>query len=383
MSIAESSRFQLRYLEETVWGTTPASALKNFRCTGASLKQVNQTTVSEEIRSDRQITDLVRVGVSATARVDFEVSYGALDDFLEGALAADWVAPTAAGTILVDDPTVVIGDTTVHFDGITTLPAVGDVFTVAGDTQHYTIISTSVLTVADADFTFYPAAKVAWADNAAVTVKDFTLRNGTTPKSYTLEGEFSNITQFLCIKGCRVSSLSLSMRVGSIVTGTMELTGKIATIGGATAGTGAAVAAPTADVFDVVNLNGVKEGGTAIELVAIELTINGGARAQQVLGTSGLKGVGLGRFNVTGSLEAYFEDASIMTDYLAHTASGLEWILQDAAGNLVAFAIDKLRWTDGETPVDGNDTDVMQRYPFQAIMHPTTLKTLRLTRDAA
>ncbi|MGA9771643.1 MAG: P22 phage major capsid protein family protein [Blastocatellia bacterium] len=94
-------------------------------------------------------------------------------------LGFDWTSdddvPThtkvAAGTILVDQANVAVGDKTVHFDGVTTLPAAGDVFTVAGDSQTYVIISTSVLSTADADFTFEPAAQVAWADNAAVTFK--------------------------------------------------------------------------------------------------------------------------------------------------------------------------------------------------------------------
>jgi hypothetical protein len=77
----------------------------------------------------------------------------------------------AVGTILVDQADVAIGDTEVHFDGITTLPNVGDIFTVAGDTQMYIVTATSVLATADADFTFYPPAKVAWANDAAVTFK--------------------------------------------------------------------------------------------------------------------------------------------------------------------------------------------------------------------
>lgn len=314
MAIADSSRFQLRYVEEATWGTTPASALKNFRCTSANLKQVNQTVVSDELRSDRQITDLVRVGVSATASVSFEMSYGTLDDFLEGALSSDWTTDTG-------------------FSG-------------------------------------------------ALSGTDL-LANGTTVKSYSIEGEFANITQFLSLTGCRINSLSLSMRTGSIVTGTMEFMGKIAAIGATTVGTGAATAATTTDVISSVNLSGVLQSASAVELLGIDLTINNGTRAQQVLGTTGLKGVGLGRFNVTGSMEAYFEDSTIIADYLAHTASSLDWTLGDAAGNAIAFKVDKLKWSDGETAVDGNDADVVQRYPFQALMDATTLKTLRITRNPA
>lgn len=77
----------------------------------------------------------------------------------------------AAGTVLVDQADVEVGDTTVHFDGLTTKASAGDVFTVAGDTQTYVVVSASDLTSTDGDMTFYPPAVVAWANDAAVTFK--------------------------------------------------------------------------------------------------------------------------------------------------------------------------------------------------------------------
>ena len=73
---------------------------------------------------------------------------------------------TGAGTILVNQADVAVGDTTVTWDGGGTQMAAGDVFTVAGDTQTYAVKSATSTTV-----TFQPAAKVAWADNAAFTFK--------------------------------------------------------------------------------------------------------------------------------------------------------------------------------------------------------------------
>lgn len=77
----------------------------------------------------------------------------------------------AAGTVLVAQADVAIGDTTVTFDGLTTKPEAGDVFTVAGDTQTYTVSSSTTLATTASDVTFSPAARVAWADNAAVTFR--------------------------------------------------------------------------------------------------------------------------------------------------------------------------------------------------------------------
>ena len=77
----------------------------------------------------------------------------------------------AAGTVLVDQADIAVGDTSVHFDGFTTKASVGDVFTVDGDDQTYTVVTCSDLTGTDADLTISPAVKVAWDDDAAVTFK--------------------------------------------------------------------------------------------------------------------------------------------------------------------------------------------------------------------
>lgn len=100
-------------------------------------------------------------------------------------LGADWFmdqntpvhTEAQAGTPLIDDAGVAIGDTNVHFDGFTTKPEAGDIFTVAGDTQTYTVVSSTALAGTDSDVEFLPAAKVAWADNAAVTFKGDYVKN--------------------------------------------------------------------------------------------------------------------------------------------------------------------------------------------------------------
>jgi|TARA_R110000824_G_scaffold269755_1_gene458208 hypothetical protein len=79
---------------------------------------------------------------------------------------------TGAGTVLVNDASVAVGDTTLTWDGGGTAPAKGDIFTVAGDTQTYVVESSSATVI-----TMFPAAVVAWADNAAVTFKADTVNN--------------------------------------------------------------------------------------------------------------------------------------------------------------------------------------------------------------
>ena len=81
----------------------------------------------------------------------------------------------AAGTALLDDTVArAVGLKTLHMDGFTTKPSVGDVFTIAGDTQTYTVTASTTLVGTDSDVSFEPGLKVAIpaADgNEAVTFK--------------------------------------------------------------------------------------------------------------------------------------------------------------------------------------------------------------------
>jgi hypothetical protein len=79
---------------------------------------------------------------------------------------------TLTGSPLVNDAAVSVGDATVDIDAasLTGTVVVGDVFTVAGDTQQYTVTATATAASnAIAGVAITPTAQVAWADNAAVT----------------------------------------------------------------------------------------------------------------------------------------------------------------------------------------------------------------------
>lgn len=89
--MADTSEVQLGYIEEATLGTTPATPeFKKVRMTGESLKHVRQNTRSNEIRSDRNTADSVQVSGGAQGGLNFELSYGAFDDLLEGALFNSW-----------------------------------------------------------------------------------------------------------------------------------------------------------------------------------------------------------------------------------------------------------------------------------------------------
>ena len=160
-------------------GTTPFAAVGD--ATGARKILSNQIAPLDERRMVVD-PDAEAAALALGAFLDASASGDAnvvINGNIGRKLGFDWFMdqniPThtlgAAGTWLVDQTDVATGDTGIHCDGATTTASVGDVFTVAGDTQTYTIVTSGALSTTDVDITFQPAAKVAWANNAAITWK--------------------------------------------------------------------------------------------------------------------------------------------------------------------------------------------------------------------
>jgi hypothetical protein len=70
--MSDSNRTQMFYAVESNYGVTPASALTEMRFTNESLSYGIQSKSSDELRSDRQVTDLVLVGAEAGGSVSWE-----------------------------------------------------------------------------------------------------------------------------------------------------------------------------------------------------------------------------------------------------------------------------------------------------------------------
>lgn len=85
--MSDANLSALAYQREVSWGV-PADpiALKLMRFTKESLNHKKETQKSAEIRSDRRQGESVEVAVTAMGAVDFELSVGDFDPFLESAL---------------------------------------------------------------------------------------------------------------------------------------------------------------------------------------------------------------------------------------------------------------------------------------------------------
>lgn len=86
-----------RYVVEVTFGTTPASGWKYLRCKTSKMTLKKDTYTSDEIRSDRAVTDLRHGMRKVEGALDGELSLGAFDDLLMWALQD---SATASGSMM-------------------------------------------------------------------------------------------------------------------------------------------------------------------------------------------------------------------------------------------------------------------------------------------
>jgi hypothetical protein len=96
MAIASASNSYILVGAEATYGTAPTTTTgaKYLRYTGESLAYTAETTASEEIRGDRNVSDTVRTAVGVEGDIEFEFSYGTMDGLLEGLFQSSWSAST-------------------------------------------------------------------------------------------------------------------------------------------------------------------------------------------------------------------------------------------------------------------------------------------------
>ncbi|MGQ0664605.1 MAG: phage tail tube protein [Pseudomonadota bacterium] len=475
--MTDSNRVQLGYVMESSWGTTPAIAgttrLRKVRITGESLNYGIDNAVSNEIRDDRMVSDLVQTGARVRGEINIEWSFPtartALDDFVAMAMMANWTnmpekynatadssiadAGTTANTYVVD-----AGGTAykvahlVRASGFANA-ANNQLFRVASSTAT-TVVGTSLGLVAEAVPPAGARMKVvgfegasgditATATGLGSTALDFTtlglavgqwikIGGGTSPTQFATAAlnTFCRITaiaagglsldnrpsgwttdsgagktirvwagdhirtaavekyatiekgflaqatpEYIKYVGMMANGMSVTLGAGEIATGSFGFLGKVGSVG-----TAALDAAPEAVSTDgamnaVANVGRIGEGGSDagspnfIRSLSIALANN--LREIQAVGTLGLVDVGIGRSEVTGSLEAYFGSSSLYTKFLNATETSLNARLEKSSKVLI-FTLPRVKFESGQVVVRSSNSDVVAALDFRAIKDTAT-----------
>lgn len=388
---ADSNRLNLALVEELIFGEVPSGppTLTNLRYTTDGLTFESNFTNSAEIRSDRQIPDVVRVGANSAGELGYELSYGAHDQLLEaGFLSSDWttqdpVAITDSQTIASNVITRDAGDYVA--DGF----VVGQWVTMSG----WDVAANNILVRVSAVDTLTLTVVAATLTDEAVGETDVTItieayiQNGTEFRSFTIEKEFTDLTTtFSVFRGMAVDTINLTIGADEILNGTFGFIGKDeqSPRPTATVGDGTNDAAASNDVMNGVDhVTSVLEGSaydTELPITAFTLALANSLRARLQVGTLGAVSLGTGTVGVTGTIQSFFETQDQMNKYLAATATALAFIFTDSAANRYVLDMPRMRFTSGATVAAGQNQDILADLGYTAYRDVATDQTIRLTR---
>lgn len=374
--MSDSSRVQLASIKEVTWGVTPASALTSMRYVNEGLGRRIENVRSDEVRSDRQVSDIIRVGSSGDGPISFELSHNTYHDKLEAALGS-----TFAALQTITNTGIAAVAATPEFTG-TGLPvfAVGQWvrvsgFATAANNGFWQVVTSSATNLAVANGA---ATLVNEAAGASVTIVGQTMANGTTAASFTLEKYFSDLSLFWPFRGCRLNTLSLALASRAKVTGSMEFMGIGGAMTNATAGSGAYSAATTTSIMSASNnVARLLENGAALAagtyVKSLNLQFSNNLRSQDAIGTIDPIGIGYGRFTCTGEMTVYFQSETLFNRYANGNDSGIAVILNTPSpeNDAYIFTLPAIEYMNADVVGSGNDQDVMVTMEFEAKMHAT------------
>lgn len=393
--MADTNRVQLKYIEENptggpsgTWGVIRATAdMTEIRMTGESLAFNIANIVSNEIRSDRQTTDLIQTGAECSGGFNSELSFNAYDDFLEGALWSDWgtaVSFTDSGTSASVGGS---GFSTTNAGAYTTV-SVGQWIKVSGFTTTALDTYYRITAVASTFITTETAPSTVEAAGDVITFAGTMIRNGVVEHSYSIQRaneDMSPVTYFN-FAGMVVNSMTCGVESESISTINFDFIGKSATAGTGAMTSGSTTSASANDVMnsvgDVVNIlwDGVED--TSLLVSGVNFTVGNNMRSKKCIGTLGAADVGAGKIDVTGSFSVYFNSLTLYEKYLASSTVSFSFRMTDGT-NAYIFTFPRVKIESDTVNAGGGDADVMEEISWRAIRHATYDCTLQIDKFSA
>lgn len=385
-TIAQANASALYFATETTWGTAENVTYNVARVVSAALAQTTGNVQSQQLNTNRQPTQQIRVNVSAEGSVDFEWSAVTFDDFLSSLFGRAW--STDLNTSLTSetiDVSAVTADTC-DWDASPATPfggvEVGDWLRADGfswsanDGTYYVSAkaSSSVITVMNPD-------AIAETGQAGVSASGTRLVVGSALRSLSLEQLVpTDESLYELAAGVVVTGLTLDVTPGEILRGTLSWIGKNVTQSTSSVTTWGQNEILTTQIANAVdNVIAIRENNMANPEVwkvsRVSINVNSPAEPRFAISDSdgtqpGAIGVALRPFSATASVRLYVEHAAsetggikdIIDDYLGGTSrAGFAILVKDQEDTneyVTVFHFNKYRITNASIPIAGNDQDL-------------------------
>lgn len=395
-TILDTNDIDLYIASESEWNTvelgTDGPTYYQIGYTGETLAEAKGTVRSDRIRSDRTRSAIAATSYASSGDISFELAYAAVNELLYETLLSSTFTAVAATTSLKfnlgTDSSIEMTDT----EGWSGQGfQAGDWISVSGASNASNNKAYRIVELVAGDRTAIVAPAPGANETAAsCTVKTKRLLNGTTKKSVTIEKAYTTLSpaQYERFPGCRISGHQLTVAADQIITGSWAFMGaQVGSVSTMSVVSNSVALEDTDPLTASVDLKAllIDDADTSIRVREISLNVSTNARMQREVENQGPAGIGLGFYDVTGSITCYFNaDAlALYAKLKSHADASISFAVEDAAGNVMAFYLPRIKITSGGPTSTGVNQDFVATLEFEAIKDTTTSSLIQVFSIAA
>lgn len=231
------------------------------------------------------------------------------------------------------------------------------------------------------------------AGTAKIVVKGSMIRNPSkvedfVRQSFTVETSFEDVDRHFVATGLRVGQFNLEVNSGEISTGSIQLMGRAMErrLDNTSLLRNAPYTpkdAPQHEIMNATSNVGELALDNRTDLAFIQsISIEGDAslREQRAVGHKYAVGIGVGRFQLSGSFAAYFETGELFDKFVNHDTLKLSFFYYDLGNNRYDFTIPAIKLTSDPVAPEGIDQDIIENIEWEAQRDPATACMMQIDR---
>ncbi len=357
-------------------GNTVRIMLKTLRATGRNINLEKNVLESQEVDPDGMETDNRHGFNRVVGSPGFQLSRADYDDFIQFTFGRDW----ENGFAMTGSPNLASNHTNKTFTRsagsfITDGFRVGDIVDVTGfsggdvgmnSRYRVTAVTATVMTVLDPSSLM---TTVTAASGRQITLPGKRIDLGTEMQTFLIERLFSDVTQHQLFNGCAVDQFSLNVEPESIINGTFNILGMSAAAMSASPVTSVAALAATSNSPFAAFDGQIFEGGAATAVAtSVSFSLARNRSLNPVVGSKTSPDVFEGTARISGTLSAFFENATLFNKFVNETESTLFFRFDDSgdATQFMNIVFPRVKYNGGsmDPPQEG---PVPLEMPFVAL----------------
>lgn len=210
-----------------------------------------------------------------------------------------------------------------------------------------------------------------------------TLWTSTIERSYTDQGT----PTYEYYTGSATDKLSLNLSASQIITGSASMVCANAQYLTTRQSGATDIAAPTFPVLNATsNFGRIGVGGSTLSgpdyIMSATMEFANNISQDMAVGTLSAVALNNGDFNVTGTINAYFGDITLLTNLLNNAATSLNFRFTDGNSPKETYVFDlpQVKYTSGQINDVAKNRPVMQALGYRAVLSPTYGYTAKISR---